>query len=649
MDAKKLFTVFICAYLIICAVLIYNSGIFSRQQDAERGILTLAAEANLPAPSRLPQIAPLPDTPASASQITAVSAEEKTFTLGSVLKTDNPYKLEFEFTTKGAAILSAKLRDYDNRKNLQPLELLSPILKADTMAAKKLLLPDLEKTFPLDRLNWQSSGISKNQDGSQSISFEAIIQKDGSDLLKLTKKYTLEPNDYLVNCEIRLVNLSDSEIKTSLNMLGPAGIAKEIERVDTRTITTGFLTPQGAVEVEKLNIKKLEKDFGGSASLLPKNADYKFLWTSISNKYFTAIIRPVPQDQNNLAAQWIAEKYALSYDPDGTPDSGDENIGVQMQTENVVIAPKAEQTCSFQLYIGPKDRNLFNSNPLYNKLGFVQVIDFQACCGNTFSSLSFIILSVMDWLYHYIPNYGVIIIIFVFVVRIILHPITKKSQISMMKMSKLAPKAEEIKQKHADNKAEMNKQMMALYKEHGAAPILGCLPMFLQMPIWIALYSAIYAGIEFRGAKFLPFWITDLSSVDSLFYFPAVVEKLPIIGSFLGTSFNLLPILLAIAMVAQQKLTPTSATAATNPQAAQQQKMMMWMMPVMMLLFLYRAPSGLNLYIMSSTFAGVIEQYVIRKHIQEKEAAEQAGLVPTTSKLGGKLKKKKPKPPFKFS
>jgi YidC/Oxa1 family membrane protein insertase len=382
--------------------------------------------------------------------------------------------------------------------------------------------------------------------------------------------------------------------------------------------------------------------------LLPKNADYKFLWTSISNKYFTAIIRPVPQGPNELSPEWIAQKVALEYNPDGIADSRDENAGILLQTTAFNIAPAGEQKCEFQLYIGPKDRNLFNSSPLYNKLGFINVIDFQACCGNIFSSLSFLILAAMDRLYQYIPNYGVIIIIFVFVVRLVLHPVTKKSQVSMMKMSKLAPKAEEIKQKYADNKAEMQKHMTQLYKEDVAAPIMGCLPMLLQMPIWIALYSAIYAGIEFRGAKFLPFWITDLSSVDALFYFPAAVETIPFIGSFIGTTFNLLPILLAVAMVAQQKLTP-APSAAANPQAAQQQKMMMWMMPVMMLLFLYRAPSGLNLYIMSSTFAGVVEQYVIKKHIQEKEALEQAGLVPTTSKMGGKLKKKKPKPPIRFS
>ena len=563
MRIKKLSILFVFAYLIMCALLIFNSGIFSGQRDTSEKILTLAAEVNPPTPNALPEVAPLPDTPVSTSEITAASAEEKTFTLGSTLpaENNNPYKLELALTTKGAAVISAKLRDYDNRdrKNLQPLELLSTVEKANTMASTKLLLPDMGKAFPLDRLNWQSTGVIKNTDGSEKISFSATVLKDNSKFIKLTKTYTLRPENYLLDCDISITNLSNSEIKTSLDMFGPVGISKEAGRIDTRTVTTGFLNPQGSVEVTKINIKKLAKDFGGKAPLFHKNADYKFLWTSISDKYFTAIIRPVPQDQNSLPAKWVAEKFAISYDPDRIANSDDENIGAVLQTESFAVAPAMGHTCSFQLYIGPKDRNLFNSVPLYKSLGFIKVIDFQACFGDTFSSLSFFILATMAWLYRFIPNYGIVIIIFVFVVRILLHPITKKSQVSMMKMSKLAPKSEEIKKKYADNKAEMNKQMMSLYKEHGASPILGCLPMLLQMPIWIALYSAIYAGIEFRGAAFLPFWITDLSSVDALFYFPAAVEKIPIIGSFIGTSFNLLPILLGISMFAQQKLMPSSA------------------------------------------------------------------------------------------
>ena len=172
---------------------------------------------------------------------------------------------------------------------------------------------------------------------------------------------------------------------------------------------------------------------------------------------------------------------------------------------------------------------------------------------------------------------------------------------------------------------------------------MGFLPMFVQMPIWIALYSAIYASIALRGAPFLPVWITDLSAPDALFRFTAIT--LPLFGKL--DSFNLLPILMGVAFYLQQKLMPKQAAASANPQVAQQQKMMMIMLPLLFPLMLYKAPSGLNLYIMASTFAGVIEQYVIRKHIREKEEAESKGLVAATSKTGGKIKKKKPKPFFK--
>jgi YidC/Oxa1 family membrane protein insertase len=276
----------------------------------------------------------------------------------------------------------------------------------------------------------------------------------------------------------------------------------------------------------------------------------------------------------------------------------------------------------------------------------VQVIDFMGCCcpASIIKPLAFGILAIMKAMYVVIPNYGVVIIILVLLMRLLMHPVTKKSQVSMSKMSKLAPRAEEIKKKYANNKAEMNKKLMELYREQGASPITGMLPMFVQMPIWIALWSAIYASIDLRGAAFLPFWITDLSVPDALLSWSPVT--IPLLGWKLS-SLNLLPILMGLAFYFQQKLMPTQANAATNPQMAQQQKMMAIMMPLLFPLMLYTAPSGVNLYIMSSTFAGVIEQKVIRKHIKEREEQEAQGLVPTTSKAGGKVKKKKPKPFFK--
>jgi YidC/Oxa1 family membrane protein insertase len=172
---------------------------------------------------------------------------------------------------------------------------------------------------------------------------------------------------------------------------------------------------------------------------------------------------------------------------------------------------------------------------------------------------------------------------------------------------------------------------------------MGFLPMMVQMPVWIALWSAVYASIDLRGAAFLPFWITDLSVPDALVRFSTIT--VPLLGWKIE-SLNLLPILMGVAFYLQQKLMPSQAAA--NPQVAQQQKMMMIMMPLLFPLMLYKAPSGVNLYIMSSVFAGVIEQRVIKKHIREREEAESAGLVAVTSKTGGKVKKKKPKPFYKM-
>ena len=183
-------------------------------------------------------------------------------------------------------------------------------------------------------------------------------------------------------------------------------------------------------------------------------------------------------------------------------------------------------------------------------------------------------------------NYGVAIILLVFLVRLLLHPITKKGQVAMMRSQKLAPQVQKLKEKFADDKATLNREMMALYKQHGATPLWGCLPMVLQMPIWFALYAALNASVELRHAGFLPVWITDLSAPDALWTWPERYS-LPL----LGHTLNLLTILLTVAMFFQVKTMPSSmGQAAATPDQIRQQKMMQYMSPVMMLLFFYSAP-----------------------------------------------------------
>jgi YidC/Oxa1 family membrane protein insertase len=591
------------------------------------------------------------------------------------------FKFELELTSKGAAINKATFSEFDDRdyKNPKPLVILSPVKLPDgsevlSMANKELVFVQQQLQLSLDKLSWKTSDVEKAVDGSQRVCFEAVV-KDQQDkpIVKMTKTYKVAIGSYQLDCDLTIENLSDSEQKVRFNIIGPVGIGKEDSRGEDRKIVGGFITSEGGVVSSRKGIYTsfLSRNLGLKDAthkylqaqnkeereqaleflrITHKQGGTRFLWAAVTNKYFAAILVPVP-DANKDYCDWVADKTGFFYNPDGDDrgDTGDETIGLDLKIASSQLAAAGQssstKTYGFQLYLGPKDKGLFDKNDMYRKLGFFQTIDFMSCCcpASIIQPLAFGILAIMKWMHGFIANYGVVIIILVFLMRLVMHPVTKKSQVSMSKMSKLSPKAEEIKKKYANNRTEMNKQLMALYKEHGASPIMGMLPMFVQMPIWIALWSAVYTSIDLRGAAFLPFWITDLSTPDALVRFSTVT--IPLLGWKID-SLNLLPILMGIAFYLQQKLMPSQASAPT-PEAAQQQKMMMIMMPLLFPLMMYKAPSGVNLYIMASTFAGVIEQYVIKKHIREREEAESQGLVSATSKTGGKVKKKKPKPFFR--
>ena len=618
-------------------------------------------------------------------QLGATNAPAKNVTLGS---TDprSGFKFEVELTSKGAAINKAVFSEFDDRdyKNPQPLAILSPVKLPDdsevlSMANKEFVFVQQQQQLPLDRLNWKTGDVEKAADGSQRVCFEAIIEDQlGKPFVKLTKTYKVATGNYQLDCDLTIENLSASEQKVCFNLTGPIGIGKEDPRGDDRKIVGGFITSEAEVVSSrkdiytsflsrKLGLKDATRKYLQAKSkedreqaeeflrITHKQGGARFLWAATINKYFAVILRPVP-DASKDYCDWVADKTGRFYNPDGDDrgDTGDETVGIDLKIASSELAAAGQadstKTYNFQLYLGPKDKSLFDKNDMYRKLGFVQTIDFLACCcpANIISPLAFGILAIMKWMHGFIANYGVVIIILVFLMRLVMHPITKKSQVSMSKMQKVLsdPEVQEIRKKYSKTPMEMQKRISAFQKERGISPasgVMSMLPMFVQMPIWVALWSAVYTSIDLRGAAFLPFWITDLSAPDALVRFSTIT--LPF--GWKVDSLNLLPILMGVAFYLQQKMTPNPAAASANPQTIQQQKMMMIMLPLLFPLMLYKAPSGVNLYIMASTFAGVIEQYVIKKHIREKEEAESEGLVAATSKTGGKVKKKKPKPFFR--
>jgi len=633
----------ICRALFVICCFLFAAG------DA----ITAAEETNAPEPPALKA--------SETIQLGATDAPAKIVSLGST-DPNSGFKFKLELTSKGAAISKAAFSKFNDRdyKNPKPLVILSPVKLPDgsevlSMANKEFVFVQQQLLLPLDKLNWQTFDVNL-QDGNQIARFETTIKAEdsGAPVVKLIKTYKVSPNSFLLNCELTIENLTSSEQKVRFNLAGPVGIGREDTSRDDEKVVAGFRDSQGGITSVRLDASKLHKaKTPDDRRLTQAGAD--FLWAAVVNKYFAAILVPVP-DKGKDFCDWVTDKSGRFYNPDDQLDTGDETVGVDLKIAPSQLAAAGQadgnstKTYNFQLYLGPKDKSLFDKNELYSKLGFFHTIDFMSCCcpAAVIQPLAFGILAIMKWMYGFIHNYGIVIIILVFLMRLVMHPITKKSQVSMSKMQKVLsdPAVQEIKKKYSKNPMEMQRQIAAFQKEKGVSPISGftsMLPMFVQMPIWVALWSAVYTSIDLRGAPFLSFWITDLSVPDAFVRFSTVI--IPLLG-WKVTSFNLLPILMGVAFYLQQKLTPQQQVA-VDPQVAQQQKMMMIMMPLMFPVMLYTAPSGVNLYIMASTFAGVVEQYVIKKHIREKEEAESQGLVAVTSKTGGKVKKKKPKPFFR--
>jgi len=218
--------------------------------------------------------------------------------------------------------------------------------------------------------------------------------------------------------------------------------------------------------------------------------------------------------------------------------------------------------------------------------------------------LAQIILWLLTTLYALIPNYGIICILFAFLIRIFTGPLTKQSFLSNQKLQKLQPKIKKIQEKYKADQGKLSQATMELYKKEGVNPIGGCLPILIQMPLLIALFQVFRKTIEFRGAEFLPFWITDLSQPDIIIQF-AFLKNIPGISYFFGHGIALLPIIMGVVMFLSMKTTATS----TEPS----QKFAMYFMNAFFVLLFNTFPSGLNLYYTIYNILNFIQQHKLKQ------------------------------------
>jgi YidC/Oxa1 family membrane protein insertase len=319
-----------------------------------------------------------------------------------------------------------------------------------------------------------------------------------------------------------------------------------------------------------------------------KRHDGMIVWAGARTKYFLSAL--IPEQQREGFVSMLGDKaedyvgYSVGYYFRGDPR-------------------RAEDT--YFCYLGPLDMNTLKGYDI----GLEKTIEL-----GRLRFLSVWILQLMTFLYRFIPNYGVVIIIISILTKILFYRLTHKSFKSMKDMQRLQPKMKELQEKYKDDKKKQNEAVMKLYKEAGVNPLGGCLPLLLQMPVFIALFNVLRNTIELRGAPFV-LWINDLSSPDVLFSFGTKLW-------LLGSDFHLLPILMGAAMVVQSKLggSPTGGEAAPG-----QTKMMSTMMPIVFTVIFYGMPSGLVLYWFVNQLFSLVQQYVVHREIEAEELPAVAG------------------------
>lgn len=316
-----------------------------------------------------------------------------------------------------------------------------------------------------------------------------------------------------------------------------------------------------------------------SAAGMPEETTVEYpgaqTWIAVKNRFFVTALASCTEGNAGFSATVKRDMGAANYKP--------ESVSVSVNFKGDVT----KRTTTF--FVGPKKQSL-----LWD-LGMKDVMEF-----GMWRWLCYPLVWVLNLFNGWIPNFGVAIILLTILVRLLFWPLTRKSTEGMKKMQELQPLMKEIQAKYKDNPQRLQQETWQLYREKKVNPMSSCLPMLIQIPVFIALFNVLRSAVELRYAPFL--WIADLSEPEGLFasWFP-----------FGG--LNLLPILMAVSTALQSYFTPSTGD-------KKQQQMMMVMMPAMMLIMFYSFPSALSLYWFLSNIFSIVQMWLIRRQTAAKQA-----------------------------
>ena len=485
-------------------------------------------------------------------------------------------KIKGSINLEGGIIDDLVLEEY--RETLDPtsdfIGFLNPLGSEDAYYLDTgWVSPDSSIELPNNKSKWTAdkSSIGINDPvkiiwtNTQNITFEKIITLD---------------EHYLFSVDQRVINNSDKSFD-----LYPFGLSK---RQGLPEMQNFFILHEGPLSVTEGVLEEYDYDDLKEKQKIKLNSVGG--WIGMTDKYWQTTIIP---NQNEPIQQTYSYSFVENID----------NFQTDLVGAKIVVGNGDNISHNLKLFAGPKIVSVIEQYmDEYGVQEFDRSVDF-----GWFYFLTKPIFHVLEFIFGYVGNFGWAIIIFTLLMRICFFPLAQASFKSMAKMKKLGPELQRLKEQFGDDRAGMQKEMMALYKREKANPIAGCLPILLQIPVFFALYKVLFVTIEMRHAPFIG-WIHDLSAPDPLgllTLFGFVDWNVP--GILQLFNIGIWPILMGISMFLQQKLNPA-------PVDKMQAKIFMFL-PIVFTFVLGGFAAGLVIYWTTNNVLSMAQQYVIQRKI----------------------------------
>jgi len=487
--------------------------------------------------------------------------------------------LEATFTSRSAALKSLRLLDFKERVEGQSLResALEDLVSTqdETTLPFRLRFREENTSFPFGRFtDWEVA-----EETAERVVLRMIPSGDAR-LPAIRKTFRLRPDSYQLELEVEIENQTDESLQAQLVL--------EVFSGENAPVAQGCSGCMGGAPM----VPRLPTCMKGEvihpvpgtcspAALKPGEAvtlEPDIQWAGINEQYFLVAAVPVGVEQSVCRIEARHDRVFMA----------------SLMLPKADLPPGSKAVSRFNLYTGPK--HLETLAQVQGGPGEGQRparLDASVDFG-MLAPLCQPMLWLLRKFHGWVNNWGIAILFLTVLIKLLVLPLTQKQMKVMKKtakdMARIKPQMEALKQKYADDRSKLNEEMMKLYKANNINPfgaLSGCLPLLLQMPIWIALYRMLYASVELYQVPFIPGWIDDLSYRDPLF---------------------ILPVLMGASMFLQQKLTPPQP--GTDPQQA---KMMMYFMPIFFTFIMLMLPAGLTLYIFINAVLSIAHQLIYNR------------------------------------